>query len=104
MLRALTLGTALMAAAFVLPGAASAGHRDNGYKDRDDYSMRDRDRDYSMRDRDRDRDDWRRGDRYGWEHGHHYGWDHDRDNWKRHHDRDDWKHRDRDRDRDRDRY
>ena len=105
MLRALTLGTALMAAVFVLPGPASAG----GYRDKD-YSMRDRDRDdygTRYRDHDRDRDDWRRGghwdrgNHYGWRHGHHYGWD---DHGKRHdRDWDDWKHRDRDRDRDHDR-
>jgi len=103
MLRALTLGTALMASALILPGAASAGQRDDGYRDRD--------RDYTMRDRDRDRDDrssgWRRhgdhydhGMHYGWEHGRHHGWDKD-DHWnRRHHDRDDWNRRDRDHDRD----
>jgi hypothetical protein len=105
MLRALTLGTALVAAALILPGAASAGQRDDGYRDRDrDYTMRDRDRD---RDRDDRSSGWRhhgdhydRGMHYGWEHGRHRGWDND-DNWnRRRHDRDDWNRRDRDHDRD----
>lgn len=105
MLRALTLGTALMAAIITFPGAASAGSRDDGYRDRD--------RDYSMRDTDRDRDrppGWRdryhyhdHGLHYGWEHGRHHGWDHDDYGYRRRHDWDDWKHRDRDRDRDHDR-
>jgi hypothetical protein len=98
MLRALTLGTALMAAVIILPGAASAGSRDDGYRDRD--------RDYSMRDNDYDRDrpsGWRdhhhhdRGLHYGWARGRHHGWDND-DNWqRRHRDWDDRRDHDRDR-------
>jgi hypothetical protein len=105
MLRALTLGTALMASALLLPGAASAGQRDDGYRDRDrDYSMRDRDRDERPPGWRRHGDHYDHGLHYGWEQGRHRGWDKwdDDHGRRRHHDSDDWRNRDRDRDHDRD--